>query len=272
MRIGLLGTPGSGKLTFLSALPIADYGNWVVRPDAATVDFVTSAAKTLTEDKRFPVRDPVRGSRSPLGFGFSRGVRPDFRADVVNRPGEHFRHDREDRETIAKDLASCDGYVLLFDPIGERWRGDGYGFVSALAQRVNAHCPDGEFPKPLSVCCVKYDDPQVFLPALGHGWGTEQDAEPRFPRVADAEGFFAWACGHFGGGKGERFRAEILKQFDPRRTAYFVTSSIGFKSDRRRFDLDDFVNAQGSRILGEVHPINVVEPFVELARMIRGAS
>ncbi|MEO3813840.1 hypothetical protein ABGB17_33000 [Sphaerisporangium sp. B11E5] len=270
LRLGLLGAPGSGKLTFLSALSITGrtlpgYGRWVVRPDVSTTDFMNSAREILTEEKRFPRRGSVPGIRDLLGFTFWKDSTLDFHVEVVNLPGAHFADDREDREAVARNLSSCDGYILLFDPIAERWRKDNHRFLSAMVNRVVALDP-GAFPKPLSVCCVKYDDPQVFLPALAGGWGTDQDAEPRFPRVSDAKGFFTWACGHFGDGSGERFRVEV-QNFDPGRTAYFVTTSVGFKAERGRFDLDDYVNAQGNRILGEIRPVNVVEPFIALARM-----
>lgn len=231
MRIGLLGAPGSGKLTFLSALSLAgphlpEDDRWTVDPDSDnTAGFMNSATRILMEEKRFPQRGSVESIRDVLGFSFRREGEQHsaFRVEVVNLPGERFADDRADLVETAKNLASCDGFILLFDPIKEQWGHDNHRFLYALRNRIVAQRRDGGFTKPLAVACVKYDDPQVFLPALAEGWGTEQDTKPRFPWVTDAKRFFEWACGHFGDGSGERVLEEVGGKFDPARTAFFVT-------------------------------------------------
>ncbi|GAA1022512.1 hypothetical protein Aple_091880 [Acrocarpospora pleiomorpha] len=287
LKIGLIGAPNSGKLTFLSALTTAFLSRgapngWVVNPERDALAFDESAKEILAL-RTFPSRTEVENSgKLWLRFFFSWERRGEpsrtFTVEILNRAGQAFSRRSPDSSAVAKELAGCDGYLLLIDPLRERWRGDNSDFFSHLPARIMSNdMPLSEFRKrALAVCVTKYDDAQVFPPSLSGNYGTQQATAPHFPTVesADAKSYFEWACAHFadhtarpGNDSAERLHHQIERMFDPDLTAYFVTSSVGFRRSQKGFEIKEFVNVQGSRILSSVTPINVLEPIIKLAEL-----
>ncbi|GAA0994771.1 hypothetical protein GCM10009555_087920 [Acrocarpospora macrocephala] len=289
LKIGLIGAPNSGKLTFLSALTTAFVSRgapkgWVVNPERDALAFDESAKEILALQS-FPSRTEVENSEKLwLRFGFSWEKKGEpsrtFVVEILNRPGQAFSRRSPEGKAVAEELARCDGYLLLIDPLRERWLGDNSDYFSHLPARIVDSSTDmtmSELRKrALAVCVSKYDDAQVFPPSLSGNYGTQRTTAPKFPTVesADAKGYFAWACAYFadhsarpGNDSAERLHHQIERMFDPDLTAYFVTSSVGFRRSPKGFDLKEFVNVQGSRILSSVNPINVLEPIIRLAEL-----
>ncbi len=282
MRIGLWGASASGKTTFVNALAhvannTTDYGRWrVMGMDDGERTFLTEGKQRLINEGGFP-EATISGSELRFGFAGQRldGTETHFVLHVQDRPGGDF-HDRSaDMEQVATQLAQCHGFVLLFDPLRERRDSNSADYLFGMLEHITTLlAKSGEtklyLPFEVAVCVTKWDDPGVFMPARAAGWGT-QDRPDGAPRVKDhdAKAYFTWACRYFGADVGQRVDRIIEKYFDPARTCYFVSSSVGFRRyDGERFDARKFANVQGNRI-SQINPINVIEPFLELERRLR---
>ena len=177
-------------------------------------------------------------------------------------------------------LASCDGIVFLFDPIREQRVGDAYeyfqGTLLRMAQRRfgQSRAPIGKLPQHVAVCVTKFDNPEIYRRAKLSGYRTFDENDPRmFPRVQDdsAAEFFAELCMQSDLGNADLVSSTINHYFQSDRVRYFITSAIGFYLSKgaRRFREQDYQNvAPDGRIRGAIHPINVVEPLMWLARQL----
>ncbi|MFG2130961.1 caspase family protein [Streptomyces sp. NPDC048751] len=293
VRIGLWGAPASGKTTLLAALAhvVGDtqqgYGSWRISGTDRVAEEFLVQHKGVLMNNRFPPATEAAGE--PLRFRFSGepdeadgadGTDTDFVVEVQDLPGEYFHDQRViDDVSLTQRLAASDGLVYLFDPTNERANASA-DYLFGIIQRLTTHLeesghPSGRYlPHSLAVCVTKFDDPAVFRAARIARWGTQGDDRYRFPRVKDqhARQFFAWAAERFAGASGGRLRHLVENHFDPERTVYFVTSAIGFHVGADGvFDASDFANSStnGMRIRGGVRPMNVLEPFIALERLIR---
>ncbi|MFF3328614.1 caspase family protein [Streptomyces sp. NPDC002888] len=288
VRIGLWGAPGSGKTTLLAALAHVvgdtqqEYGSWRISgTDRVAEEFLVQHKNALMDGSRFPPATEAAGE--PLRFRFSgednaRDEETDFVVEVQDVPGEYF-HDLRliDDASLTQRLAESDGLVYLFDPTGGPANSSAE-YLFGIIQRITTHLeetgrPSGRYlPHHLAVCVTKFDSKEVFPKARAARWGTQGDDRYRFPRVKDqhARQFFGWAAERFAGAGGGRLCHLIENHFDPDRTVYFATSSIGFHVGADGvFDASDFANTDDVRIRGSVRPLNVLEPFIALERLIR---
>ncbi|PRX66977.1 hypothetical protein B0I32_105417 [Nonomuraea fuscirosea] len=191
------------------------------------------------------------------------------------------RKDLSEEERLIDHLVSCDGLIYLFDPTRERSRRDSYDYfqrtVMQLAQRAAGRSRDRFLPHHLAVCITKFDHPYVYEPAHRLGYADNTTKDEGFPTVPDALAaeLFSVLCASDVQNSAVLLDKGIRTSFSPDRTRYFMTSAVGFYLDPkvRRFqpaqpwNVVEETGPEGdtTRILGGVHPINVIEPLVWLA-------
>ncbi|MFD7289258.1 hypothetical protein [Streptomyces sp. NPDC059863] len=304
VRIGVWGASGSGKTTFLGAVPIAAIQhqrrgqvNWVVAGmDPSSTEFLHESVDLLVSEQRFP--QASRAQRD-LRWSFSGeiqgargfGTRPiTFALEVLDLPGEAFNprsnqvgeelHDR-----AVTHLTNCGGLVYLFDPLldaNQQTTSINYffGMASQIAGRVRDEgrlLANGRLPHHVAVCITKFDHPDVFEPALRAGWVT-QERTGDIPRVPDhqAPAFFDWMCDSFRGGSARLVRDALRNFFHPDRMSYHASSAIGFRlNPYNQFDYRSYVNVEpdGGRICSSPPmPINIIEPLMTLEKGLRDTA
>lgn len=328
LRISLWGSPQSGKTTFLAALRHAittgrsGAGEWNIFPTTPSSSTFMSALTHELSRGNFPgateggAEIPLRwlfvgdlkrsrfASRRQRLFGAKLMSR--FVLDLVDVSGRAFAHEptkmgvpvRVAANTIDR-LARSDGFLYLFDPIGERDNRDSYAYMNrvitelrhrAVMQHSAAATPH-HLRQHVSVCVTKFDDLDVFLAARAAGFVT--DGPDGMPRVLDedAEGFFdllcndrLWATRYEQSARSaDLIRKELRSAFGAENVHYFVSSSIGFyrglgfQGTRAGFNVDDFVNIaldadDVPRIRGPINPINVLEPLISLQQRLAGRA
>lgn len=313
-HVGIWGATASGKSTFLSALFTAAMRS----PDEVRVrgdndestDFLTTNTHILNTQHQFP---PPTEAHQPLSWTLQMWVpnraprrllqRPgpatvpfDFRVDLRDAPGREFAAvpnavpSRIDvgsgngDPNIASYLGTCQGLLLLIDPIRERERGDAneyfYGTLLRMAQELPV--PLGQrLPHYVAVCLTKFDDPTVYTFARDRGYLAYLPGDPvMLPRIHPDNS--------------KRFMRELFddqpedqqmsdidlvfgaleRYFYPERIRYFVTSAVGFYVGKsNQFREDDYNNVapvEGGKymIRGAVRPVNVAEPLLWLGRCI----
>ena len=298
VRIGLWGAPFSGKTTFLSALRIAAFGSrsgrWRIRPDDEhSSEFLTEATNTLQRRHAFPEATHVVGrpyvwhvDGSPGGSMFDQvlefvsngGRRVAFRLEVLDCPGGIFDdsrgRDAEGLSSVLHHMVQADGLLYLFDPTRP---GDSYTYFQRTLDRLLMESdrsgrltPDGLLRHSLAVCITKFDDAGVLDRARSSGLvAPEADGEP----AMGAEGARQWFESLLEGSD-ELVLRSIDQTFEPGNVRYFASSAVGFRArpgaaehfaDRSNVHV---VNGE-PRILGEVRPINVLEPLVWVERAAR---
>ncbi|CAL9643844.1 hypothetical protein ACFUTY_10145 [Streptomyces sp. NPDC057362] len=305
VRIGVWGASGSGKTTFLGAVPVGAMQhqqrarvNWVVAGmDPSSQEFLLDSVDQLVSEQRFP--EATRAQRdlrwsftgeeqSARRLGARRRI--SFALEVLDLPGEAFnpRSNRvaEDlHEQAVTHLSSCAGLVYLFDPLLDANQQTAsinyfFGMASQMAARVRDEdrlLPNGRLPHHVAVCVTKFDHPDVFEPAVKHRWVTQErvGAVPRVPE-AQARGFFDWMCNTFRGGSARLVRDALGNFFDPGRMSYYATSAIGFRLNaNNQFDYRSYVNVEpdGERICSSPPtPINVIEPLMTLEASLRNTA
>ncbi|MEV0971276.1 hypothetical protein [Microtetraspora glauca] len=229
-----------------------------------------------------PTRIGINMIDAPGGL-FGTGRRPaggaPGGAGAPDGPGDSRRHE------LLDNLAESRGIVFLFDPIREFTFGDAFDHMHApltrLAERMLAagEFGDGKLPHHIAVCVTKFDDPRVLETAEKRRLLTTDIDDPyHLPRVTseDARELFHELCQVSASGNADMVLNALDQFFHPDRIRFFATSSIGFYVDRRTktFDWDDFQNMlpgeadEDSRIRGQLHPINVVEPMLWLGQRL----
>ncbi|MFF7976094.1 hypothetical protein [Streptomyces sp. NPDC007905] len=304
VRIGVWGASGSGKTTFLGAVPIGAMQhqrraqvNWVVAGmDPSSQEFLLDSVDQLVSQQQFP--EATRAQRDlrwsftgdAQGTGGFRRRQISFALEVIDLPGEAFNprsnQVAEDlHEQAVTHLSSCGGLVYLFDPLLDANQQTAsinyfYGMATQMAARVrdeNRLLRNGRLPHHVSVCITKFDHPDVFEPALRAGWVTQEQVGA-IPRVPDhqARGFFDWICNSFRSGSARLVRDALGNFFHPDRMSYYATSAIGFRLNaNHQFDYRSYVNVEpdGERICSSPPtPINVIEPLMALEEGLRGPS
>lgn len=264
---------------------------------SATVGLSQNLAWTLRGSRE--VRE-----RGRFGLSRRRDVVTEIDLELLDAPGGYFsgaagrpsaptvvRFDDEDEEQeeteeerLLQHLSSCHGLIYLFDPTRERARKDSYDYfqrtVLQIAQRSARRSKDLYLPQHLAVCITKFDHPHVYEPAVRRGLTDRTLTPEQFPVVPDelAGELFTMLC------EADRENSAILldkgirRYFHPERTRYFMTSAVGFYLDpavgrfqhAQPWNVIEETGPDGdvSRILGEVHPINVLEPLAWLAETI----
>lgn len=302
--IAMLGPTESGKSTFLCALKKAlleQDEDWrLYTRDPASQRRLDDMSNALISEGEFPL--PTRTvdtiqwilggtverteRKGRFGGAIKFKDRVEITLQLTDAPGGLGHADRiglTDRNELIKQLADSRGILYMFDPIREFTHGDAFQRADSLLGELMGVVSqerdwDGRLPHHLAVCVTKLDDPRVFktaqdldmlLPDDTSRWG--------FPRVheTDAQALFH-ALGEISrSGNGEAVPRLLERTFYPERISYYVTSAVGFMVNKRtrRFDPRDTENvyrtASGAPLVrGPVHPINVVEPVLQIVRQL----
>jgi hypothetical protein len=301
IRIGLWGGPGSGKTTFIGALKTAveqrrrrtDEAWSIVAGDNASLEFMQNSNRSLLLDRRFPSASTlhekygflIRGEiPAPPRKWRLRHAEPElveFELSVYDRPGGQYddAYLRAHPELI-EDLADCDGLIYLFDPLNVDEKKDSLIYFQAtlarLASEINRRggFVGAKLPHHVAVCVTKFDDKELFQYAQRWGLlGTHPVSNEVCVLDQDAPRFFDRLCDE-STGTAEYVRDAIRSNFLPERVRHYVVAAIGYNRDSRSLDYEDTTNAgelvEGGRVIRtNLHPINVVEPIIDLERMIR---
>lgn len=233
IKIGLWGSPQSGKTTYLAALRHAvgiedsDYGRWSVTaltPESGTLMIGLTSALNRGE---FP-EGTKPGTVTPLQWMFTgdvtkskfvkggkrmlraltggQRVRSEFVLDLIDVSGLAFSDDAE-ADARQRDVANqalehmleAKGLIYLFDPLRERKYGDALAYVNKTIvdlkrKRYERTGMGGPLPHQLSVCVTKFDHADVFQEARRNGF--VYDGPDGIPRVLDehAKQFFEVLC------------------------------------------------------------------------------
>jgi len=227
VKIGLWGSPGSGKTTYLAALRHAagdtniDCGTWGIFPlnpgsRTAMVDFTHALNQGRFPDKTLPgtttelrwlfVGDITksqfaRGQRRPWR---RRQLESRFELNLIDVSGEAFGYDPDQasRAVASKALThllEARGLIYLFDPIRERVSGDALNYVNRTVAELKQRFAENGYrrthlPHHVSVCITKFDHPDVFQEARRNGFVEfDRDGMPRVPD-RHAEDLFDVLC------------------------------------------------------------------------------
>ncbi|GII90585.1 GTPase [Sinosporangium siamense] len=218
--------------------------------------------------------------------------------NLMDPPGGSFGDSHHlstaDKSELISSLEKSKGIIFLFDPIREFEKGDAFNYLfaplSQLASQMLASSdkyPDGKLPHHLAICITKFDELRVLQTASELTLlTTDPDDVHQFPRVPqdDAAQLLQELCSISATGNADIMLNTLTHFFHEDRIKYYVTSSIGFYLDpmRKVFDMADPVNLvphaplsspsaaepMPSRIRGQVHPINVVEPVLWLGQQV----
>lgn len=304
IRIGLWGSPRSGKTTYLAALriaahePVSGY-DWVVSGrNPASQDFIIDKVNELVDKLAFPI--PTVGvNELEWNFQGNRERRAgnwlarlfdrltasgagesdiEFIVHLQDAAGETYGEtaSRAQVESLMHHLMHADGIVYLFDPIGNAEEElTSFKFFFATLERLAAQLraegrlERGRLPHDISVCVTKFDDPAIFQAAMeAHVvYQVEPGSIPNVPPEIAGD-FLDSIC------EDDRSRfvlQSLRKSFLPERIQYFATSSIGFRVDPRRgFDFASCANVdENGKLLSAPTPINTLEPIISLAERIR---
>jgi GTPase SAR1 family protein len=229
IKIGLWGSPSSGKTTYLAALRHAlthtdgSVGRWnMFANNPASGEQMSKWSYRLIEEKMFPEATPY-GDVTELSWRFIGNLtgtrymhhgmfrrRPaaesTFDLELIDVSGELFGDNPsgevspETVETALDHLKRADGLIILFDPIAERKNPAAFRYMNHTLTRLSQMVKDegrliGQYlPYHVSVCITKFDDKDVFQPAREAGlvnYGT--DGMPRV-RGNHAEKMFDAMC------------------------------------------------------------------------------
>jgi hypothetical protein len=283
-------------------------GSWSIwARDDKSVDYLHQRKREMMVKREFP-NSTHFGEQSELSWGFAgdlawsefdkrprplrrKGLLSNFELDLIDVSGKIFDRNPGQADSSASDgfehIEHAQGLIYLFDPITERISHDAIkyvdGTIAELKRRV--YKSTGKFsrylPYELSVCVTKFDHRLIYQRARHLNFVF--DGPDGMPMVPDehAKRFFDDMCsGDFwtdepedSRGRGASQVRELLcHEFDPDRIKYYVTSAIGFaeKAASAPFNGDRFqANYDGkSKIVGDVHPINVLEPLIRLQQRI----
>lgn len=247
IKIGLWGSPASGKTTYLAALPQAltstdgSVGQWTIYPNNdASTELLINWSHQLTSEQTFPEATP-HGDVTELAWNFvgdltgSRYMRrgrfrrrpPDqcrFDLDLIDVSGEAFGHDPAQKhispaivDRALDHLAQAQGLIFLFDPIAERDQQTAAEYMNRTLTRLSRRVMDegrlvGPYlPHYIAVCITKFDHKDVFQQAREAGLiSVGPDGMPRV-LGNDAEKLFDAICqGTFWPGQHMDLRSETM--------------------------------------------------------------
>ena len=300
-KITMLGGPGSGKTTFLSALNIAltrdPYGFVLGGRTNASVDWLIEMTDRLVSKREFPnatrTIDRIEWQLFPTPdlatIGFL-GGRKWIELSLVDPSGGLASPERRNEphgKKLIDDLADSDGILFMFDPIRGFELGNAFvttndmlHLLSDVIARRNTKGSDTTLPQHVVVCITKSDEIKVLETARQLRIVRRNTDDPlQLPRVSehDALRLFSALTSASSNGNGGILLSALQQAF-PGRIRFFVTSAIGpYVNPRtKRFDEDDPQNLieteEGLRIRGSPRPISVVEPILWLSEQIAGGT
>jgi GTPase SAR1 family protein len=231
VKIGLWGSPSSGKTTYLGALcqaaedPGERNGDWAIYPlSTQSAELIIRFTDTLVNARTFPEKTPIGASTelSWLFIGDLAGSRlagrknllarqspaqSKFRLDVIDVSGEAFATTLKKeaplqavRAKALDHLTQADGLIYLFDPISERDDENSAEYMNRTIVELSRRLIEENrlygrhFPHEISICITKFDHPQVFQQARKKN--LVNDGPDGSPRVLgkDAKKFFDMLC------------------------------------------------------------------------------
>lgn len=279
-------------------------GDWkVFGADDTSTNFLIASTNSLENRKQFP---PPTQSATTYDFSLKGSVQRvqqqnptmldrfkgkpaqsvvdeemAFSLTFVDVPGESFDvKDLEDADDpkrldeVLEEFDHCQALLFLYDPEENSTNFDVfYPLVFALSSKLDREnrLVNGKLPHFLAMCVTKFDHPDVYLKARDNNIEMVQDPQPpHFPVPKDPEAFFQLMS------RGDsKLKDGMNRYFHSDRIRYFATSAVGFRKVDGIFDPDDFLNTRpgidGSvaTIIGDPHPINILEPLVELGKLAR---
>ena len=249
MRIGIWGTAGSGKTTYLvrlyDALMASKY--WTVRVSDNGRDFVQDNQDLIINHGKFPAKTAITSKTrifnytiTPQKKGLSQGIHvSQIQLDFIDAPGEFY----EDFKKYGKDydivdyLLYCDGIIFLIDPArksGEKLSTMIPKLFRELSARVEEKSKNSDAPKRkkdlsgrleqyMAFCVTKIDRSDY--------WDKRDDAEKLMLNIAKPRFFYALGnyC-YYDDNPNKRKDYGINNRCD-----FFCVSSIG-----RHFDGDNY--------------------------------
>ena len=209
VRIGIWGSPASGKTTFLAALGLATRtasppGKWAVIPgNGVSEQLLIELIRPLVERQEFP-QATVIGDEVELLWHFigqldnrdtglrprrqsqSRPVTSEFLLSMIDVSGEVLSgrlqagHAATANAKVLDHLAASQGLLYLFDPIGEEDRHHSHSAEYMSDTIIKLHgrmlrenrLIGGYLPQQLSVCMTKFDHPDSSSKRASQGWST----------------------------------------------------------------------------------------------------
>jgi hypothetical protein len=284
-------------------------GRWTMWPnDRLSMTFMAEECDRLTRDKLFPdptiginrvLSWTIRGvepgeppgrlsfrKRPPMEVRFSLRV-PDVSGELFGRTAESEaggagKVDPQRRIELMDMLVKSDAIVFLFDPVAENEDRQAFQYLNGMLTELMFHVQatggavGSHLPHRIAVCVTKFDHPSVYEAALAADLVTQDGQDQPCVRAGrDAERFFDHLCRRIGGSAMNVSNA-LKGSFAEDRRLFFVTSSVGFRPGpvpAAGFDREDpfMVNRIGGRpvIRDMIRPINVLEPVIELERLMR---
>lgn len=256
-KIGLWGSTGSGKTTFLAALRLAAgadraNGQWAIHPcNVPSAELLVRLTRELVSLRKFPQATAI-GAYTDLAWLFMRAEtepprslarqlrrrrRPggsSFTLNLVDVSGEAFGESPESvsmpLHIIRKaldHLAEAQGLLYLFDPINERDNRDSADYFNRTIIELSRRMVEerrliGQYlPHQVSVCITKFDHPEVFQHARKANLvNYGPDGVPRVLEE-DAEAFFEVLCdGSFWANRDEQTYASAQFVLNELRTRF----------------------------------------------------
>jgi hypothetical protein len=312
-RVGLWGAPRSGKTTFISSLFLAtgrltSNDVRICGNNDESTDFLIRNTHALNQQRRFPeptiARQPLSwtiqmlvpkpdrrwflwsaAGRVPFDFnidvqdvgGFEHGALPEAGGSRLDIAGDGGAAPRTD---MVAYFATCQGLLLLIDPIRELRDGDAYDFFVGALLRLAAKQPlpaRQKLPQYVAVCVTKFDDPAVYEFGRDHGLISYRDDDPAMqPRVHpdETKEFIEELFRSMPKSDVELLLGALRQYFHADRIRLFVSSAVGFYiGPHEMFNVLDYknvaVDGDGKPIIrGQIRPINVAEPLLWLGERI----
>jgi len=293
LRIGLWGSPTSGRTTYLTVLASAGWQRWrrhaewrVSAVDPATKKYLETSAETLAE-KKFPRSNlPFDRKVNELSFHLERkqqegarrrrGPTPvaNITLEIQDRGGGQFGTE-EKQESANRYLAESDVLLYFFDPTYDNSDEAIHKFHSVdFFQMVEAHLGmvavqrdtlyHGFLPQHIAVCIAKLDDQHVFDVARDNGCTeTDPGTGTRYVPSRRARRLFEKICQEQHRSEADFLLNRLQNSFHPDRISFHALSSIGFwVPEDGEFDPDDVCN-----VIREPQPAGDMSP---VERRIRG--
>jgi len=305
MRIGIWGSPGSGKTTYLAAIQydaVSRYGdeigNWLIIPrNELSEQVLTDWTQLLVDQQQFPEATAVAsatdlrwhfmgdlsGSKYARRrrFGRQQPLTSEFDLELIDVSGEAFgyrpalRHVPESlvRRTLAH-LADSDGLIFLFDPIAERDTPNVTTYVQRVLNNMSRRLldqglmRDKYLPQHIAICVAKTDDVELVEQARRRGLvNTGPDGIDRVLN-AQAEALFDAICdGNFWPDDDRNHGGAQLVRNQLRR--YFHPARTRYYAISAIGHQNLAMREGKLKITGLIRPYNVLEPLVELHMQLR---
>ena len=254
IRLGIWGTTGAGKTTYLTMLydALEMSNQWVVTVDEKARTFVEDNLTRIKEQRQFPA--PTEPSEKLEVFRYtltsvSRYIRKKIVLDFIDAPGEFYEDIRESKTEIEISeaptnqqreqsyppevqsmdivdyLNSCDGIIFLLDPIRSKGNGKAYStllrnlFLEFQERSRHPEMKTEQLEQYMAFCINKFDRENL--------WENSKKAYELAQEIMGMElqriGNFCWVESN------EEIRRFRLKKKN--RCEFFTISSIGRYQD-----------------------------------------